>query len=135
VSLLIVHFNLFNNLPSSLEFILELFSEMNVIFAMILLGLNFTFSIKDKHILFSTISIRMLGGGLVAYLISMLFSLSNIERITIIIASSMPIGMTVLFYSLLYKKEQELAANLVSISLVIGFILIAILLNFQHVLQ
>ena len=70
---------------------------------------------------------RMGVGLLLGLLVATLFNLTGLTRLVVIMAAGMPTGMTPLIYAANEDLDAELAANLISYSFIVGFVLVMIL--------
>ncbi len=92
------------------------------------LGLFFEPKIIQTKPTTIAIAIRMLGGLLIGYVVASLFNLQGAEKQILLLAAASPVGFTTITFSSLEKLDTELAASTVSISVLIGMILIPIIL-------
>src|SRR3989338_2382177 len=72
--------------------------------------------------------IRIAGGGLVAYLITILFGIDGLNQKIIILSSSMPSAVINFIVSYRYKLHSELVASIISISTVLSLITTPVIL-------
>ena len=94
------------------------------------LGAYFEFSLKNPLEIFPVIGARMLLGGLLALLFIELFSLEGASRLIVLLGGIAPLGFNTLVFASLEDLDKEYAAQLVSVSLLLGLIVISIVLAF-----
>ena len=97
---------------------------------LILLSVGIYFNPKFYRIipLFSAVFIRMFLGLLVGFIFINIFNFNGLSRVIILIASASPICYNTLTFSSLENLNKEFAANLISLSILIDFLLIPLLL-------
>lgn len=108
----------------------KLLGYMMVPLVMLALGIYFspvTFKIAP---VISAVFIRMGVGLLLGLLFIYLFDLKGLSRTVVLILSSAPSGMTTLVFSTLEDLNRELAASIVSYSVLIGIFFLPFLLLF-----
>ena len=94
------------------------------------LGAYFEFSLKNPLEIFPVIGARMLLGGLLALLFIELFSLEGASRLIVLLGGIAPLGFNTLVFASLEDLDKECAAQLVSVSLLLGLIVIPLVLAF-----
>lgn len=111
------------------EFILKplkIIREVNTFLPMFILGFYFKPAIDNVKLIFGTIFIKMFLGLCFGIMLSFLFT-EPLDKITIILASSAPVGVMSLVFASVYGKDTKFAANLVSYSIAVGIVIITIL--------
>lgn len=117
-------------LPDFIKDLLELIAKPLVPLLLISLGLYFEPKLnKVKHLL-AGIFIRIGIGFAAGLLMVTLFNLEGLNRIVVLVSSIMPIGYMTLVFSAKEKLDEEFAASLVTISVVVTLALIPILIFF-----
>ncbi|MFA6253349.1 MAG: AEC family transporter [Patescibacteria group bacterium] len=99
---------------------------------LIMLSLGIYFQPKLKNITIPIIALILRSGLglLLGLLLVWLFGLDGLEKSIVILASVAPVGYNTLTFSSLEKLDQNLAANIISLSLLFSIIFIPILLTF-----
>ncbi|MFA9288623.1 MAG: AEC family transporter [Weeksellaceae bacterium] len=97
---------------------------------MLSLGLYFQPKIVRIAPTVGAILIRMLLGTTVAILITAFMGVTGVDRKILILLAASPVGFNTITYSSLENLDKELAASIVSISILIGLVLTPILLLF-----
>ncbi len=92
------------------------------------LGIYFSPRIIKMKSIFSGIFIRMFFGLALGFMFVKIFNLEGLNRLFILISSAAPIGYNTLTFSSLENLDNEFAASLVSISILIGLIYTPILI-------
>ena len=115
-------------IPETATSFLQIIGYMSIPLIMLSLGIYFSPKLMNPKVIASAIAIRMLFGFLLGYIIIKLFNIQGLNSIIILIAASAPIGYNTVTFSSLEKLDIELAATLVSYSIIIGLIIIPILL-------
>lgn len=119
------------NLPHMLENFFELLSLPTIPLVMLSLGVYFKPKMKNSSRMLLVFSVRIFGGFLISLLLTSILNITGMIRTIIIICSSAPVGYNTLVFSLLEELDKEFAANLVSISLLLGMIYIPALIYFM----
>jgi predicted permease len=94
---------------------------------MLSLGIHFHFTFSNFRLIIPAILIRSLGGFLVGLTIVTLFHMEGLPRIVTLIYSAAPVGLNTLVFSTLEKLDIEFAANIVSLSVLLGLIFVPFL--------
>lgn len=115
-------------LPEVITEFLKLLGSTLIPLYMISLGIRFNLRVVDLKALVSVISIRMLMGLLLGFIFVSLFRLEGLNRVVVLVGSSAPVGLTTLTFATMEKLDTEFAASLVSVSLLIGIIVMPLLL-------
>jgi predicted permease len=105
------------------NFLLRLATQIgNMVFPLVLFALGIYFNPKFIHIKLSGIVIflRMIVGFFVGLIIVYIFNLQDLERIITLVGMSAPVGFNTLTFSSLEGLDKELAAGLLSYSILIG---------------
>ena len=114
-------------LPSLLENFFELLGLPTIPLVMLSLGVYFHPQAKNIGRLSLVFTIRIVGGLLVSLLLTSLLHISGMVRTVIVLCSAAPVGYNTLVFSTLENLDKEFAANLVSISLILGMVYIPLL--------
>jgi predicted permease len=118
------------NIPVIIDNTFSLLGNIFIPLVMIALGIHFTMKIKRPLILCSSIFIRMAGGFSLGLLFVWLFSLQDIARFVVLIASVAPVGFNTLVFSSVEELDKDLAAQLVSAALLLGLVILPIVIHF-----
>jgi malate permease and related proteins len=117
-------------LPSiSLNFFQGL-GDMTTPLVMLSLGIYFNPTLVRIGPTFSSITIRIAIGFLVALLLTFLFGIKGLNRVVVLVACSAPLGFTTLTFSVIAGLDTEFAASCVSYSILIGLITTPLLIFF-----
>lgn len=92
------------------------------------LGFSFSWSMFNKLYVYEVVLIRMLIGGLIAFLFTLFFEFTAVNKLIIIVCSSAPCGFNTLVFANLEELDSKLAASVVSLSMLISLILCPILI-------
>lgn len=114
-------------LPSLMENFFELLGLPTIPLVMLSLGVYFHPQAKNIRRLSLVFGIRILGGLLVSLLLTSLLQIEGMLRTVIVLCSAAPVGYNTLVFSTLENLDKEFAANLVSISLILGMVYIPLL--------
>ncbi len=95
---------------------------------MLSLGIYFQPKLSKFKIPFLVIILRSGMGLLLGLLLASLFHLSGLDRTILILASAAPVGYNTLTFSSLEKLDQDMAANIISLSLLVSIIFVPILI-------
>lgn len=125
--------NLFNlNLPDIVDNILDKLSTANNILILLLLGILFNLAdVKSyaKHIA-QILSVRYVFGIICGSLLYWLLPLSNEVRVILFILLILPVGFSVILYSVEFKYDERFAGSIVNVSNAISFILMWMIASF-----
>ena len=116
--------------PIFLNDTMSMLGTLLVPLVLLALGAYFEWKIKNPLQIFPVITARMLIGGLLAILFVKLFSLEGASRLIVVLGGIAPLGFNTLVFSSLEDLDTEYAAQLVSVSLLIGLIVIPVVLLF-----
>ena len=94
------------------------------------LGSYFSFSIQNPLEIFPVIGARMFLGTVLALIFIHFFSLDRAALVIVLLGGIAPLGFNTLIFASLEKLDTEYAAQLVSVSLLVGMIVIPIVLAF-----
>lgn len=111
------------------EYILKsiaILREVNVFLPMFVLGFYFKPITSNLKLVLGTIFSKMFLGLLIGIGVSFMFH-SPMDKITVIMGASAPVGVMSLIFASLYEKDTEFASSLVSYSMILGLIMISIL--------
>ncbi len=119
-----------NTVPSFLTETMTQLGSLLVPIVLLALGAYFEFRIEKPLQIFPVIFGRMVLGGLFAFFFVWLFSLEGASRLIVLLGGIAPLGFNTLVFSSLEGLDTEYAAQLVSVSLVVGLFAIPLLLYF-----
>lgn len=109
--------------------ILEPVALANIPLAMLTLGAFLELRSKHLPLMGLTSAIRIGGGFLLAQAILLLTGLKGLENTAVSMGSVMPAGMAVMVYAANEGLDVEFAAGAISLSIVLGLILMPVLLS------
>lgn len=113
-------------LPDFMKGSLVIASQANTLLAMLLLGMNLKIRMRFRKAVVLAILIRMLGGMVLGLTCASILGLTGTAKIVAILAPGMPVGLTNLVYAVQKDLDADFAANLVTLSLLVGFIFMVI---------
>ena len=116
--------------PSFLGSTMTSLGGLLVPLVLLALGAYFELSLKNSMQIFPVIGARMLLGGLLALLFIKLFALDGASRLIVLLGGIAPLGFNTLVFASLEDLDKEYAAQLVSVSLLLGLIVIPLVLAF-----
>ncbi|MFZ2950972.1 MAG: AEC family transporter [Desulfuromonadaceae bacterium] len=116
-------------LPNVIAQFFKILGYMTVPLVMLSLGIYFSPRTCKIGPVFWAIFIRMGVGLLFGLLFTYLFDLEGMTRSVVLIVSSAPSGMTTLVFSSMEELDNELAASIISYSVLAGMIVVPILLQ------
>ena len=119
-------------IPSLISPFLNSAGQLTIPLLLFSLGVYFSPKIINLSSLLSVISIRMIGGPLITYLLTTLLGIQGLVQAVIITCSAAPVGYNTLIFSTITKLDNKYAASLVSISALIGFIYLPVLMFFLN---
>lgn len=105
---------------------LKIIREVNTFLPLFVLGFYFKPILDNIKVVFNAIFIKMVLGLCLGISLSFLFT-ESIDKITIILASSAPVGVVSLVFASVYDKDTKFASSLVSYSIAVGIILLTVL--------
>ncbi|MBZ0302986.1 MAG: hypothetical protein K8J31_24790, partial [Anaerolineae bacterium] len=114
-------------LPEALSNLLDVAANANIVLVMLLLGIYIEPRLYKIRLVAIGLVIRMGLGLLLGVLVATGLGFTGLNRLVVIMAAGMPTGMTVLIYAANEDLDAELAANLNSYSLLVGFVLVVVL--------
>lgn len=116
------------SIPPLANNFLELVGGLTTPLIMLALGVYFSPKLVRATPVFVATFIRMAGGLAAGYIVVQLFGLEGLNRLIVLIGAAAPVGYNTLTFSSLENLDKELAANLVSFSILIGVIFLPILI-------
>lgn len=120
------------SIHSSITAFLQLVGNLVIPIFMIALGFYFNIQGGQIKLLSIVIFIRMGLGLLFGITLSNLFGLTGLTQAIVIILSASPVGYNTITFASLEELDIKFAATLLSVSALIGMILIPILIFFIH---
>jgi len=115
-------------LPALATNFFQLLGGMALPLILLSLGIYFKPTTYKLNAALAATTLRMGLGFLLGLLFVTIFNIEGLNRTFILIASAAPVGYNTLTFSSLEKLDKEFAASLVSLSLLLGLILVPILL-------
>lgn len=116
-------------LPGVISQYLKVLGYMTTPLMMLSLGIFFSPKITHMGAVFSAVFIRMGIGLLLGFLLTSLTGLEGLPRVVALVASCAPSGITTLVFSTLENLDHELAASIISYSVLAGLIFVPVLLQ------
>ncbi|NTW45195.1 MAG: hypothetical protein HGB14_12395 [Anaerolineaceae bacterium] len=103
-------------------------SATNTPLAMIASGVFVNFKFPKFKLIGLSVFLRMGVGFLIGQLIVFLFNLQSLDRVIVTLGSSVPVGMAPMVFAASEGLDTELAAGIISFSIIIGLIITPFLL-------
>lgn len=119
-------------LPAFLEITLQSIGNLAVPFIMLSLGVYFSFKLVKPLYLLTALIIRFGFGLLIGLALVKLFGFSGIDKTTVLVSTAAPLGYNTLLFSSLEGLDNEFAASLIPISIILGFIITPTLIAIFH---
>ena len=91
---------------------------------MIVLGIYFNLRIKKPKAAVWAIFIRMICGIAIGTLFSWILNLSGLAKMVAMLAPGMPVGLSIIVYSIQNDLDSEFAISILSLSIILGLIII-----------
>ena len=115
------------NIPEAgMDFFRSL-GNMTVPLIMLSLGIYFTPKIVRPGLAAAIIALRIAGGFLIGLLFVFLFRLDGLNRSVVLIGAASPVGYNTLIFSSMEKLDKDLAASIISYSVLLGLVLIPLM--------
>ena len=128
-SLLGILLNLINyRLPLVLDSTSGIIGNLTIPLMMFSLGIYFNPKIIKVLPTSSGVFIRMFIGLTLGFTIAKIFGLDGMDRAVVLIGAAAPVCYNTLTFSSLENLDKEFAANLISVSILVGFLLIPLLI-------
>jgi hypothetical protein len=115
-------------LPTFLFKLIEPVGSANTPLAMIALGTFLEFKFPKWKLMGLTVFLRMVVGFGIGQVLIYLFHLQGVERAAVGLGSAMPVGMVTLVYAVSEGLDAEFAAAVISLSIVIGLVVMPFML-------
>jgi malate permease and related proteins len=115
------------------DYLLELSRKTgNMVIPLVMFAMGIYFNPKLIHLKLSVITIflRMVIGFIAGLTIVYIFNLQGLERTITIVGTSAPVGFNTLTFSSLENLDKELAASLLSFSIMIGVFSVPLLIYY-----
>jgi malate permease and related proteins len=109
--------------------ILELLSAANIPLAMLTLGAFIQLRYQNLPLMGLTSTLRIGGGFLLGQALVYLTNLHGLDKAAVSMGAAMPSGMAVMVYSASEGLDAEFAAGTVSLSILLGLIIMPVLLS------
>ena len=116
-------------LPDVIAEFFKILGYMTTPLMMLALGIYFSPKISHKGAVFSSVFLRGGLGLALGFCLSHLTGLEGLPRLVVLVASCAPAGITSLVFSAMENLDQELAASIISYSVLADLILVPILLQ------
>lgn len=116
-------------IPPFLLKMLEPLAVANTPLAMITLGTFIQLRYPNWQPMALTVALRIGGGFLLGQALVGLANLHGLDRVAVSMGSAMPIGLAVLVYSVNEGMDAEFAAGIISLSIIVGLLVLPFLLS------
>ena len=117
------------SIPKVVDQYFNIIGNMTGPLMMLSLGIYFTPKIFKIRTVFFAVFIRMGVGLMLGLMFAYLFKLEGLSKTVVLVLSSAPSGISTLVFSSLEELDNELAASIVSYSVLTGMLLVPILLQ------
>jgi len=119
------------HLPEPIVVALDMLGAATIPLMLISLGCHLrTTHITSLGVSLSGALIRILGGGILAYIITSIFGINGLEQKVIILSSAMPSAVINFIMSYRYKLHSELVASIILVSTIISLFTTPMVLYF-----
>ncbi|HEX9115181.1 MAG TPA: AEC family transporter [Anaerolineae bacterium] len=116
-------------LPSAVVKVLETVGAANTPLAMLTLGSFLQVRYGNWSPILATVALRMGLGFVAGQALLAIFQLRGIERATVALGAAMPVGLVTLVYSVSEGMDAEIAAGVISLSIVVAILITPLLLT------
>jgi predicted permease len=107
--------------------LLERLAAANTPIVMIAVGTFLRPRLAQGRLVSLVVLVRMVLGGVLGWLAALLLGLRGLDIVIVTLAAALPVGTTPLIYSSSEGLDPELAASIISLSVIIGAVVINIL--------
>lgn len=107
---------------------LDNLGQMTIPLVMLSLGVYFNPRFRHARAVFTAVGIRMGLGFAIAFLLCYLFGIEGLSRAIVLIGGSAPVGYNTLVFSSIEKLNKDFAAEMISVSILAGILLIPLLM-------
>lgn len=115
-------------LPSAITKVLDPLAQANLPLAMLMVGVFIEWRLRHLRALGLALLVKMGLGWALGWLAATVLGLQGLDRLVVMTAPAMPVGLIVLIYAAREGLDTEFAANLVSLSILVGLVLTPLLL-------
>jgi malonate transporter len=109
--------------------LLERLAAANTPLVMISVGTFLRPRLAQGKLVLTVVLVRMVLGGILGWLAALALGMQNMDLTVVVMAASLPVGTTPLIYSSKEGLDPELAASLISTTVVLGLIVVSVLPN------
>ena len=117
-------------LPKGIEITIQNIASITGTLIMIALGAYFTPKFSKLRLSIIVIFVKMIGVLFIGFIIGKILPLDDMGKILILLGAISPVGNNVLSYAMVTDGDMEMATNVISVSNVVSFISISLLLIF-----
>lgn len=111
-------------LPDYLLDTVSRIGQSNSLIAMIVLGIFFNLRVKYTRELFWAVFIRMACGMAIGSLFAWALNLEGLVKFVVILAPGMPVGLSIIVYSIQQELDSDFAISILSVSLILGLFIL-----------
>lgn len=115
-------------LPKGIEITIQNIASITGTVIMIALGAYFTPKFSNLKLSIIVILVKMLGVLFIGAIIVKLFPIDEMGKMLILLGAMSPVGNNVLSYAMVTNGDMEMATNVISLSNVVSFITISLML-------
>lgn len=117
-------------MPGVADDFFQLLGNMVTPLVMLALGIYFSLNIKHAAPAACVLLIRMFFGFILGLIFSQVFGLEGLTRTIVLLSSAAPVGYNTLTFSSLENLDKEFAAEIISLSILLGFVSTSIIMIF-----
>ncbi|MCF3944435.1 AEC family transporter [Oceanobacillus alkalisoli] len=116
----------------SIHSMLSMVGEASIPVMMIVLGMqlgSLTSLRLNWQVIISSVTLKMVGAPIIAYLFVVLFNIDPLVGVVLIIISAMPTAATTTMYAIEFDSEPELVSSMTFIATIVSIISVSVVLN------
>lgn len=118
-------------LPKGIEITIQNIASITGTLIMIALGAYFTPKFSKLKLSIIVILVKMIGVLFIGFVIGKILPLDEMGKMLILLGAMSPVGNNVLSYAMVTDGDMEMATNVISLSNVVSFVSISLLLVFM----
>lgn len=119
------------SLPKGIAITLQQIASVTGVLIMIALGAYFTPKFSKLRLSLIIVGVKMIGILIVGTLVGKLLPLDEMGKTIILLGALSPVGNNILTYTFVTDGDMELAINVVSLSIIISFVMVSLVLLFR----
>ena len=118
-------------LPKGIEITIQNIASITGTLIMIALGAYFTPKFSKLKLSIIVILVKIIGVLFIGFVIGKILPLDEMGKMLILLGAMSPVGNNVLSYAMVTDGDMEMATNVISLSNVVSFVSISLLLIFM----